>query len=236
MRFSIRGSPPSDVQGEPIDPTRFDDPIARKTKWNPMEHGGSSFGTRSLQAIGPHRLEFRATRAYFLLGGSFTAVGLLFAGTAIAVFAAKGELTIDAASGLVCPLSFSAGLLVIGLVALLAGKVPQVFDRQVGYYWIGGAPPGHPIAANVGHTSQGTSSIDSNGVRLDSIHALQLIQERCSSGSGSRKTHYFSYELNLVFRNGGRLNVIDHGNLELLRRDAQSLAQFLGRPLWDATR
>jgi len=32
-----------------------------------------------------------------------------------------------------------------------------------------------------------------------------------------------------------RMNVVDHGNRESLRKDAAELARFLGNPLWDAT-
>jgi hypothetical protein len=48
------------------------------------------------------------------------------------------------------------------------------------------------------------------------------------------KSSYYSYELNLVLDDGSRINVVDHGNLERLRSDAQTLSQFLGKPVWDA--
>jgi hypothetical protein len=53
--------------------------------------------------------------------------------------------------------------------------------------------------------------------------------------SGS-KNSYYSYELNLVLDDGSRINVVDHGNLERLRSDANALSQFLDKPVWDATR
>ena len=67
---------------------------------------------------------------------------------------------------------------------------------------------------------------------LSSIHALQLLSEFISGSKNS----YYSYELNLVLHDGSRINVVDHGNLERLRSDASTLSQFLGKPVWDATR
>ena len=56
------------------------------------------------------------------------------------------------------------------------------------------------------------------------------VRQACSGD----KSRYYSYELNLVLEDGSRLNVIDHGNVEAIRADAQKLAAFLGKPLWDA--
>jgi hypothetical protein len=44
-----------------------------------------------------------------------------------------------------------------------------------------------------------------------------------------------SYELNLVLKDGSRLNAIDHGNQQALRADSQTIATFINKPLWDAS-
>ena len=67
---------------------------------------------------------------------------------------------------------------------------------------------------------------------LSSIHALQLLSEFISGS----KSSYYSYELKLVLHDGSRINVVDQGNLERLRSDANTLSQFLDKPVWDATR
>jgi len=61
---------------------------------------------------------------------------------------------------------------------------------------------------------------------------LQLLSEYVSGD----KSSYYSYELNLVLDEASRINVVDHENLEQLRGDARTLAQFLDKLLWDATR
>ncbi len=35
------------------------------------------------------------------------------------------------------------------------------------------------------------------------------------------------YELNLILKDGSRLNVVDHGNRDALQGDARTLAEFL---------
>ena len=66
---------------------------------------------------------------------------------------------------------------------------------------------------------------------LEEIHALQLVSELCHTKNRS----YYSYELNLVLRDGQRINAVDHGRHERIRTDAQRLSDFLGKPVWDAT-
>ena len=65
---------------------------------------------------------------------------------------------------------------------------------------------------------------------INDIHALQIIPEYIRSDKNS----YYSYELNLIFRDGSRENVIDHGNLDCIREDAKKVSQFINRPIWDA--
>ena len=65
---------------------------------------------------------------------------------------------------------------------------------------------------------------------LQEVHALQLLREFVRDSENS----YDSYELNLVCRDGRRLNVTDHGRLHAIRQDARILADYLGVPIWDA--
>jgi hypothetical protein len=48
------------------------------------------------------------------------------------------------------------------------------------------------------------------------------------------KKRYFCYELNLVMNNAERVNIVSHGNKKRMKADAQTLAEFLDIPLWDA--
>ena len=61
---------------ETIDPSRFNDPVALKTKWSPAEKGGTSFQTQKLVNISPYQMEFRATRFALFFYSAFTFGGL----------------------------------------------------------------------------------------------------------------------------------------------------------------
>ena len=67
-------------------------------------------------------------------------------------------------------------------------------------------------------------------VQLYQVHALQIIREYVRGN----KSSYYSYELNLILKDGSRKNVVDHGSIKQLQKDAQTLGQFLGIPVWDA--
>ena len=65
---------------------------------------------------------------------------------------------------------------------------------------------------------------------LQDFKAIQLIREWVQGNKHS----YDSYELNLVFGDGNRLNMTDHGDLQLIRSDADALGRYLDIPIWDA--
>ena len=61
------------------------------------------------------------------------------------------------------------------------------------------------------------------------MRAVQLIDERVSAKDGS----FRSYEMNLVFNNCSRINIVDHGSLSAIRQDSRMLSEFLRVPIWD---
>ena len=65
---------------------------------------------------------------------------------------------------------------------------------------------------------------------LHQVSAIQLIREHCSGNDSS----YYSYELNLICSDGERINIVDHGSLHAIRKDAEVLADYLSIPVWDA--
>ncbi len=68
-------------------------------------------------------------------------------------------------------------------------------------------------------------------IYFSEIHALQVLTERVSGN----KSSYYSYEINMILKDGKRHNIMDHGNLKKIREDAQIIAEFLNIPLWDIT-
>ncbi|KFE29417.1 hypothetical protein DN31_3870 [Vibrio mimicus] len=45
---------------------------------------------------------------------------------------------------------------------------------------------------------------------------------------------YTSYELNLVFKDGERINIMDHGKGKDIDDSAKNLGKFLNVPIWKA--
>jgi hypothetical protein len=107
----------------------------------------------------------------------------------------------------------------VGIIMLYQFAKPAVFDTMYGYYWKGR----NKVDFGIGNSKPELF------ISLSQIHALQLIAEHVRSN----KSSYYSYELNLVLRDGSRKNVVDHGNITRLREDADKLSKFLGKPVWD---
>lgn len=102
-------------------------------------------------------------------------------------------------------LLMAAGLAAIAVTGYLAfpSLTPKTFDRETGLF-----------------------SKASRRFRLDDIAALQLLAGQ------SRSSHFYSYELNLVFVDGTRFNVIETGGSHrVVREYAGTLAAFLEKPL-----
>jgi hypothetical protein len=197
----------------------FDDPIALKTEWRPEKKGGSNFETHSLININENRLEFKATTGAKLFYLVFAAISLGFI-FLIIIIPTENSFSVNLILfllALICSL--------ISFTLFYFGTKPIVFDRKKGCFWNGRKPP----------RTRSNYSISKKFAFFEQIHALQLISETCQSSSSSTSNRSFeSYELNLVLKNGQRINVVDHGNKQTLRKDATTLAQFLDKPIWDA--
>jgi hypothetical protein len=210
------------VEALPYDPSQLGDDVAMRTEWGPAAQGGANFRTHRLLHVGPRRAEFHTTIGARVFFGAFTLIGLGVA----AGFVTAAILSLRSGSWLVAifmsiPISIGGAFAALGTWLWWRHGAPVVFDRQRGEYWKGRASP-----AEVGNRH----ALEER-VQLDRIHALQLVAEHVKGDDSS----YHSYELNLVLKDGARMNVVDHGKLESLRKDAEELARFLGKPLWDAT-
>ncbi|HXK18382.1 MAG TPA: hypothetical protein VNG33_11295 [Polyangiaceae bacterium] len=197
-----------------FDPGVFEDPVANLAGWGPCNTGGASFCTHVLEDRGTERMVFRPTAAALIM---YAVLMLLGGGMLAAAVASALALKGQTAEMLLMPLMLLVATLMVGGVGwtmLRKGTRPIVFDRRLGLFWLG----------------RGTPQAGIDGcVELRTIHALQVVAEYCGA-----KSKFYSYELNLVFANGERSNVVDHGDLARLRRDATALARFLDVELWDA--
>ncbi len=195
----------------------FGDAIAEKIDWKPLENGGSSHRTQKVRALGNSRIEVIATLETILLCTVFILVGIVMSGLWVyAAFMENQFANFDwhwvfALIGLVF---FSVGLLFIVKMSRI-----KVFDKQIGYYWVGKKGPWQTYDFKK----------EERFVELRMIHAIQLVRHLVKSDDSS----FYSYELNLVLKDLRRINVMDHSKLNKLREDADTLAAFLNVPIWD---
>ncbi|MCC5940278.1 MAG: hypothetical protein JJU37_01950 [Balneolaceae bacterium] len=200
---------------EPLNTAKFNDPLANTISWDPVVRGGSNFKTHKYHSDGFNRAEFKMSIGARIFTFIFMIVGL--AVPTLILSTAEFQDTKD--------MFFVAGF---GFIFFAAGSFmyyhygkPVVFDKMKGFYWKGWKKPDHTTERVA------TKSL----APINDVYALQLIKEFVRSD----KSSYYSYELNLVLKDGTRINVVDHGNGNILRNDAQQLSSFLGKPLWDAT-
>ena len=201
-----------------FDPSVLNDPLALRTEWTPAKGGGASFRTHKLVEIHPDRLEFKASLVakmfylIFFLAGLGILIGFLFPLFTAEMPAFNFELIIPLIVGLV----FAS----LGGIMLYFGTQPVVFDRRKGFFWKGRTAPDEVLRQERLKFF----------AKIDQVHAIQLLSEYCRGN----KSSFYSYEINLVLENGRRINVVDHGNAAKIRQDAETIAAFLKKPVWDA--
>lgn len=219
------GEPPAELLA------RLDDPVAEQTEWTPRVRRGTHLHTHRLVQDSVSQWSMRPTlsvrvpSALFCL--LFVAMGgmLVFAGVAglrnpVAVFSQSGW------AGLIL-LLFPLGGVLLAFVGIRQYRwvcQPRVFDLQANRYWRGKRP-----------SDFGTPEDDANAAPLDQVHAVQILGELVRGTKATDFRDFHSYEINLVLHDATRVNVVDHGNLKHIRKDAQTIANLIGVPLWDAT-
>lgn len=193
-----------------------DDPVAQKVSWDPLKPGGSNFKTHNF-VVTPTHMAVKKSIGGLLFALVFAIPGALAVFVGMPALLLKGEWF-----GGVFMLVWGAIFGGVGAVMLFGGK-PLTFDKRAGVYFRG---------KQYDHRQQLPRDIQG---RLADVHALQLLDERIRSNSskGGSST-YSSYELNLVFADGERVNVLDHGKQAAVVDAAQELAGFLNVPIWQA--
>ncbi len=195
----------------------FDDPLASTIDWKPLNKGGTSMQTHKLVMVNADRMEFKPASGAVLFGVLLVLVGIGIVSGVVYYEYMKNALRM--ASPIVIASGIGLIFAVFGAKFIYSIKVPIVFDRMYGHYWKGWVDSVQGVDFNLLKVH----------VPLREIHALQVIAEFCKG----QKSSYLSYELNIVKRDGSRLNVVDHGCLKAVRDDAKQLAEFLRVPLWE---
>ena len=226
-----------------------EDPIAELTNWAPNQEGGSNFRTHSLVQVDDNRIEFKGTGCVLLIfGGCLLPLGLMvIAAGVIGVKMGIGEAALNDQllnTGIGLFLVLLGILLTTAMIwALIRSRTRFVLDKQHGALWKGK----HKLLAE--HSRSGQDG-DLTRVPLDQVYAVQIISEyvepsrslssllNTDEGTADverdrARQSFYSHELNLVLRTGERITVTDHANDEILQQQAQTVATFLGVPLWN---
>lgn len=206
------------TESEPFDSSQFNDPLAETVEWTPQKRGGSNFHTHRMVAVDNHRMEFRPTLGAKLFAGIFMLFGIGFP----ILFHIIGFGDDAAGSGWAVLYVWLFGIIFAGVGGALyyvMGK-PRIFDKWAGLYWRGHKKPDYIYKPDE----------SKHAAMLSNIHAIQLVREYVRGD----KSSYYSYELNLVLKNGRRINVIDHGKKSEIVEDARKLSVFLDKPVWNA--
>ncbi|MCE0559313.1 hypothetical protein, partial [Motilimonas sp. E26] len=196
--------------------TDTDDPLAAKISWEPANPGGTNFKAQKLIQTNQQIVITKTIGAMFF-ALVFTIPGLVAAVIASPYYFITGELFLGFFL-LIWGAMFSSA----GFFVLHKGK-KFTLDKAKGIYFRGKA---FDDFGNDNRSQQGY---------LKDIHAIQLIAEhiRTSSSNGS-PSNYMSYEMNLVLKDGERVNIMDHGKGQDVDESAQRLGEFLAVPIWKA--
>lgn len=207
-----------------VDTSRFKDELATRIGWGPLKKGGTNICTFNLVEDGSHRLRFTPTLQALLFYGLFAVLGI---GVLLIVYLGDGQS--KPVSDLWLPYLVGGVFSMVGVWLLISETVPKTFDKVSGFFFVGRKQPSRGVES--GGNKNNVSAL------LSDIHAIQILPEYIHSSRShrSRTSSYFSYELNLVLKDGKRVNVIDHGNRERIQKDGEKLASFLQVPCWDAT-
>tara|TARA_Y100000589_G_scaffold286795_1_gene287135 strand:- start:274 stop:849 length:576 start_codon:yes stop_codon:yes gene_type:complete len=109
------------------------------------------------------------------------------------------------------------GLTSFGVFLYIKTNKLIVFDKKIGYYYKSIKKPNF------------RKKQKKNCTKLSNISGIQVLREYVVR---QKSTNYSSFEINLVLKDGNRLNVIDHGDEYNVIQDAKKLANFLNLPIW----
>jgi hypothetical protein len=208
-----------EAQNFHFDPASISDPLAQQTGWTGLKRGGSRSKTRKLVQVNPNRVEFKVSYLHVASFAILFLVGLYMVGLSLYPFFKSGNFA-EIGKRL---LYLIAGLCLAGFSVwkVISKASPVVFDRASGYFFKGRKSPRQMMP----------QQDKNNFIPLHKIGALQILSEYISYTDDS----YYSYELNLVLKDGKRINITDHNNLKHLKQDAVKLSEFLDVPVWDAS-
>jgi len=204
---------------------KFDDPAAQRADWHHLNKGsGSSSQSQTIASVSGDRLRVANT-----LGGLTIPLLAAFGGLALVWIAFDSYFNIITKG--TEPISTTAFVFLAAVGILFTGPAfwklrPRntlTFDKAAGQFWRGRRKPSG-------------NSAESGPFPLGRIAALQIPpRKHVHFRNNNQDRSFYSYELNLILDDNERINLLDHGDLVEIRKDAKKLSDYLGKPLFDAS-
>jgi hypothetical protein len=136
----------------------------------------------------------------------YIVVGLFLLILAVVVYVKNNQTDLAVFLG-----GFGVLITAVGFVLLKPCVKRVVFDKKTGRF---------------------ISDVDQAG-KIANIASLQVVNKMVTSKHG---ISYPCYELNLLTKNGCRINILNHNDLDQLKADAENLSEFLSVELMDLQR
>jgi hypothetical protein len=207
----------------------FRDSLAKGISWGPKVKGGSKLRTRTMIKSGYSLIRFvpafgpLVISVLLCVGGlwvmsfitpniSITQYLFNFVGIIQLIY-----FKVQHNPAMLGVLLFAFVFLMMGFISLYLLFKPIRFDRDKRLF----------VA---GYAFSKTKTIS-----FDDIKAVQIISEHClkTNHNSTHKTSYLSYELNLVLKDKSRVNVVDHSDVDEIKRGADAISKMMLVPVWD---
>lgn len=192
-----------------------------EVNWSPLVRGGSSFKTRVINTDNSQKWIYELSGILRMFPWFFIGIG----STVTLLF----TITILLIPFVFIPLIF----VVIGIIWRKKLKRAVVFDFGTGFFWRG--------KPNLNPRTEDSLKMD-DMIRLDEVVAIQILAEEVKTKGGNPNLHGYksiahifdSYEMNLILKDKSRVNVVDHANLNSIKREAEAIAKRLNVKVWVA--
>ncbi|MBI9069267.1 MAG: hypothetical protein JEZ09_18365 [Salinivirgaceae bacterium] len=194
----------------------FNDSLAEQIEWDSI--GASSvFKMHTLIENSSTRIEFRISNTHKIIWRIIAVIGILVLLSHIFIdFGYQNSKSNPNAL-------LYMGILLVTIGILIPSQIKKkVFDKSLGYFWVGKMPNFDK------YTKEPTGKL----VKITDIHALQFIRVNSNNENDANKP-VFRYELNLVLNSLNRIHISSDFNGRRILHEGEVLKKFLAVPLWN---
>lgn len=187
--------------------------LENELDWTPLTKTSANFTTHRLHLSGFHEMQSRMTLSYILFLLLFFGIG-----TVLLWFITFGDPVYRRGAAPFSGKDIFADILsyFICIAFTLVGSLGFILDKKV------------TINRLNNSLSTGEKNLNQESVNwvLNEVIAIQILSKHC------RNDDYIAFELNAVFKNKQRINILSHGGQTAIIKDGKRVANFLAKPLF----